>query len=230
MFHRISANETFSLIFYNYLLRKPYKQPAPDQTICSLWEERRVANGGENRMKKVAVVVLAFALLMIMPAVTPALAMNSKWIPVVITRTGAIIDTGAHWFTEGDTYHLRDTAVGFGGYSVKGTGISYVGSSSGTMVAGNMNLKTMEGKQTTQSHIAFPGGNFDGVIHMQGTFNIVLDTAPAENVRGYMVPIDVTFVGRWHGTGAYAGQTMILEYEVVKGVSPSVLIGYLFIP
>ena len=182
-------------------------------------------------MRKVAVVVLAFALLMIIPAVAPALAMNSKWIPVVINRTGLWAVTGNHWFTEGDTYHLIDTPQGFTGYSITGTGIPYVGSTTGTQVVANINLKTEQGKTTSLSTIILPGGTFEGVIHTQGYMRIYLDAPPVPvPYRGYIVLWDGTFEAQWTGTGEYEGQKLVLEYTVVNGVVPSPLNGYLFIP
>jgi len=182
--------------------------------------------------KRIIVSILAISLLMMMFTAMPVFArMNSKWIPVVINRTGLTAVTGNHWFTEGDTYHLIDTPTGFTSYSITGTGISYVGSSSGTQVVANINLKTEQGKATTLSTIILPGGTFEGVIHTQGYMRIYLDAPPVPvPYRGYTVLWDGTFEGQWTGTGEYEGQKLVLEYTVVNGVVPSPLNGYLFIP
>ncbi len=180
-------------------------------------------------MKKVTIAVLVMAFFMLTLATVPALAMNSKWIPVVITRTGNVFEAGDRWFTEGDTYHLRDMDVGVTSYSIVGTGVSYAGSSSSTLM-GNLNLKTGEGKSIAPSIIVLPGGTFEGIYQFTGTFVVVPENYSNVNLRGYMIPVNAIFRAQWEGTGDYQGQKLLLEYEIVNRVAPSPLVGYLFIP
>ena len=184
--------------------------------------------GEVKEVKKVAIAVLAMAFFMLTLAVVPAWAGNSKWIPVVITRT-SLITTGTRWYTEGDTYHLRDSVSLSLTYSITGTGISYVGSSHATF-EGNLNLKTGEGSSTWHSEILLPGGGFKGIIHIRGTCRVISESYSNVGLRGYILPINATLEGQWAGFGDYVGQKLVLEYDIVNTVQPSTLNGYLFIP
>ncbi len=178
-------------------------------------------------MKKVAIAVLVMAFSMLTLAVVPAWA-GSKWIPVVIKRT-SVTTTGTRWYTEGDTYHLRDSSSVCPTYSITGTGISYVGSSQATF-EGNLNLKTGEGSLIWHSEISLPGGSFKGIIHMSGTCRVIKESYSNVGLRGFMLPINATFDAQWTGLGDYVGQKLVLKYDYVNAAEPSTLNGYLFIP
>ena len=181
-------------------------------------------------MKKIAVVVLAFALLMMFSAIAPVMAASSKRIPVTFVRASPFLIKGEFWVTEGDTFHSRGWGAGFNSYCVMGTGLSLVGGTSGTYVA-NVNLKTgvvgeREGSQIWHSHLTFADGTFDGIIIAKGSFAIV----SSGSFIGYMSGVDTVVSAIWHGTGAYRGWTLTLDYETQAGVVPSPLMGYLLIP
>ncbi|HLN45742.1 MAG TPA: hypothetical protein VK209_08550 [Candidatus Sulfotelmatobacter sp.] len=55
-------------------------------------------------------------------------------------------------------------------------------------------------------------------------------SGPITSLIGYLALRNGDWKGVWHGTGDYQGWTYVLEYEVVNGVTPSPLIGYLMIP
>jgi hypothetical protein len=165
----------------------------------------------------------------------PAMAMTPKKITVMFTRGGSFLTTGDHWYSEDGDYHLRDTTVGFHTYAISGQGISYEGSSEGIMWGNLHNVHSVgpntvgDGGTITDSSIFFTDGNFEGIIQMKGTFVIYPETAPVF-ARGFTAVFNGEFRGVWHGTGIYAGQTLILEYEYVNGAVPSTLTGTLLIP
>lgn len=180
-------------------------------------------------MKKISVVFLVVTLFMMFVSIAPVMASTSKEIEVTFVRAVPFTVKGEYWYTEGDTFHTRNAGTGFNNYSIIGTGISLNGNTSSTYI-GNVNLKTMEGNQLYHSQIVFPDGTFEGTITMKGTFTILPDDYPVEKYRGLMRGVDVVFSGIWHGTDAYRGWILTLDYETVGGVTPSPLIGYLSIP
>jgi hypothetical protein len=174
-------------------------------------------------LKRILIAISILVLLSLTIAVVPVMAENPKKIPVTFTRLGGSASLGDnHWYTDGDIYHIRDGTVAYSTYKVIGDGISYSGSSHSTFNA-NLNLKTSRGTQIYHITIDFTDGSFEGAVNFIGTFSVSQTT-------GLMRPIDAHFKGVFHGTEDYVGQTLVLEYDVVNGVSPSPLVGYLLIP
>jgi hypothetical protein len=187
-------------------------------------------------MIKRTLAVIALVSVLILLAVPPVLADNSKKIPVTFTRSGGYASVGEHWYVD-DTFHLRGTIVGFNVYRITGQGISYSGNSEGTMWTNLHNVHTVVvssitttvgyGQATTDSQIVFgEHGTFEGVIQMKGLFKI----STAASTEGYTTLLNGEFRGIWHGTGEYTGQTLILEYTPTNGIPPSPLVGTLLIP
>ena len=184
-------------------------------------------------LASLSVLIMILATLFVL---APAMAENSKKIPVTFTRGGSFLTTGEHWYSEEGDYHLRDTTIGFATYAIAGPSISYTGNSEGTMWSNLHEVHKVGsntigyGQATTDSQIVFSNdGTFEGIIQMKGTFAILPETV-ATNLRGYTMLVNGDFRGVWHGTGIYAGQTLMLEYTVVNGVTPSTLTGTLLIP
>jgi hypothetical protein len=168
-------------------------------------------------------IALAFAIvllvtLMIVPA---SLAESSKKIPVVLTRFDPFFSQGDSWITNGDIYHVRETVVGFGTYSVTGVGVYLTGSAFDTGV-GNLNLKNGVGHIAYDSHLEFQDGTFEGTVSLSGTFTV----APS----GTLIANNTIQKGIWHGTGQYQGWTLVLEYQTKDGATSLPLIGYLLVP
>jgi hypothetical protein len=179
-------------------------------------------------MKK-QILAFSFVFLFVALLAAPVLADSSNKVPVTFTRTSSFLVVGEHWYSDDNTFHVRGNQIGYHSYIVAGNGINYVGSSAGTML-GNLNLKNSVGHQTFDSQIVFAAGTFEGVLTFKGTFGVVPDTYSVVALRGYMYPIDVTVKGVWHGTGAYTGQTLVMEYDIVNRVTPAPITGYLLIP
>jgi hypothetical protein len=179
--------------------------------------------------KTLAVLTMTLLVAMMTATLAPSMADSSRKIPVVFTRQNPSFSQGDFWTTEGDVYHVRNTAIEFGSYLVTGEGVYLEGSTQGTGV-GNLNLKNNVGHLTYDSHLEFQNGGFDGTISISGTFIIVPDTYPNPELRGIMVAWNANQHGVWHGTGDYTGWSLVLDFETTEGVSPLPLIGYLLVP
>lgn len=99
-------------------------------------------------MRKVSVISLVFAFLLMFIAIVPVLAESPKKIPVIVTRTGVTFVQGDYWYTEGDIFHVQDATAAITTYIIAGEGISLIGSGPHTVYDGNLNLKTGIGQQT----------------------------------------------------------------------------------
>jgi hypothetical protein len=183
-----------------------------------------------TKIKKIILVMvfLTLAILMLTIAVTPARAENPKKLPVTVVRTGVTFTQGDYWYTEGNTFHVRDALAGINTYTITGDGISLIGSGPNTVYNGNLNLDTGIGQQVFHSELVFPGGTFVGTVTTHGEMYIY--PGPNTALIGYLALRNGDFKGVWHGTGDYQGWTYLLEYTVVNGVAPSPLRGYVLIP
>jgi hypothetical protein len=191
-------------------------------------------------MREKIALVFAIALLVTLMIVPASLAESSKKIPVVFTRFGPFFSQGDSWITNGDIYHVRETVVGFGTYSVTGVGVYLTGSSVDTGV-GNLNLKNGVGHITYDSHLEFQDGTFEGTLSFSGTFTLVTETNPLPEPgapipaltpgppSGTLIANNTIQKGIWHGTGQYQGWTLVLEYQTKDGATSLPLIGYLLV-
>jgi len=171
--------------------------------------------------RNVATVFLISIFALTIFAITPALAENSKKIPVTFTRSGIQWTLGDnYWTTPDNVYHSRGSVFGFSTYKVTGTGINLVGSSQ-SIVNQNEDMTAGIGEQHLHTTITFPGGTFIGITQISGTYK----TYTSITYPGFLAAVDTVQKGVYHGTGLYQGWT--LELETATGQS---VIGYLMAP
>jgi hypothetical protein len=170
----------------------------------------------------VLVFVSVLVLSMMFAAVVPVFAVTSKKIPVIFTRAGVSFTLGTDfWTTEGETYHSRGSTTGYSSYSITGPGVDLVGGTSYATLDQNLNLKTSRGEQHFDSEIDFTAGSFVGGHNVKGTFGMYTGA-----FMGLLKSVDTSTMGVWHGTGAYHGWTLVMEYATGD---PAVG-GYVLIP
>ncbi len=163
--------------------------------------------------------IAAFALTIL--AIAPASAAPSTRIPVTFARTGIQWTLGDdYWTTPDNTYHSRNSLFGFSSYRVTGSGISLVGSSQ-SIVNQNEDFNTGIGEQHLRTTITFPGGTFEGVTQISGTYK------PFTSITypGFLAAINTNQKGVYHGTGDYQGWTLEIETATNQPVT-----GYVLIP
>ena len=173
-------------------------------------------------MKKVAVIVLAFALFMMAFTVAPVMAKAEK-----VSVAGLSVITGGElpddfraWETEGGTVHARGgIAISISRYWI---GVSSVPNPAvnptyvfavRSDVSSNNNEKTERGVSLWKSVMSYPAtgtvqGTFEGVMHVEGD--------------GSLTTMHVVY----QGTGMFEGQTMVVSGTKQSG-QPGVIEGFL---
>ncbi len=188
-------------------------------------------------MKKVAIVVLALAVLMLFAVFAPAaMAQTPKKIPVVVTRGGTGWTLGLDfWTTEGGVFHSRNSELTGSIYTIVGEGISLGGTNRG-IANQNLNIEGMtatlkfgKGNVHIDSTLTLTdgvrSGTFEGILQYEGTF-IKFNTG---KFAGLLISGNAVAHGVWHGTGDFKGWTYALEEEFVNAVSQGIE-AYILIP
>jgi hypothetical protein len=158
--------------------------------------------GGEKRMKKRLVSVPVLALLMLSAVAAPVFAESQKWVLVTVTRSGthATFPTES-WITEGNTLHARGGTSGFSNFAIVGESVNLHGYSLSTFDF-DINLNNGRGVWHWDITLVFPGGTFEGIVQVDGTYSMV---------GGFPVSSDAVQSGTFHGTGDYQGWTFKIE-------------------
>lgn len=178
-------------------------------------------------MKKVAVLVLAFALLMMLTVIAPAfaapaekLAFTAKQVPSMVQPPSPDVK---NILTEGDTVHVRNMN-GAGrinsSLAVARMNPNYQGTTS-SIVRVNINLKTGEGDIVYEMTWTFLTGSFHG--------NIVGKISAAPFTQSAFVYAQ-DLHGVLRGDGAFEGQTIMVDGGKVAGMAPFIWEGTIVVP
>jgi hypothetical protein len=178
-------------------------------------------------VKKVAVLVLAFTLVMMLTVIAPAfaapaekLAFTAKQVPNMVPPPSPDVKNN---LTDGDTVHVRDMN-GAGKINsslvVVWMNPNYQGTTS-SIVRVNINLKTGEGDIVYEMTWTFLTGSFHG--------NIVGKISAAPFTQSAFVYAQ-DLHGVLRGDGEFEGQTIMLDGGKAAGIAPFIWEGTIVVP